>query len=268
MSENYGDLLAQKVAQRIAAPVASTTALAAIPSDSRVDGQSCIMTADNQDWRFSLSSTATASATCVVPADGLGGRWLAKTGGVARNWTDEWINPAAAAVAGLKAATASTVAVQTVLTAGLLAPGVAALLDFPRNVTFTTAGATAADAPATALITGTDIDDAALTETVTIAQTATIAQGAKCFKTVTSIVYAAGDGTGATVAIGFGQKFGLTKKIKTLGGGVAVINEIAIGARVTTGTFADYTTSPPYGNYSPAAAPDGVNDYAVTYQRF
>src|SRR5688572_6426728 len=76
----------------------------------------------------------------------------------------ELTNPATAAADGLKAATATTVAVQTITS--FEAAGVAALAAYPRNVTFTTAGNTPADAPATATITGTDIDGNALTETV------------------------------------------------------------------------------------------------------
>ncbi len=203
-----------------------------------------------------LSANQIAIATDIVSMQTAGSQY-----------TDEWTDPAAAAAAGLKVATATSVAVQTVLTAGLLAPGIAALLAYPRNVTFTTAGGTAADAPATVVITGTDIADAALTETVTLAQTATIASGVKAFKTITSIVYAAGDGAGGTIAIGFGQVFGLSKKAKSRAGRVAVIQEVAAGSVVTTGTFVAAATAPPYGTYSPSTAPNAANDYAVTYER-
>lgn len=179
---------------------------------------------------------------------------------------DEFTNPAAPAAAGLHAATATTVAVQTVLTAALEAAGKTALAAYPRNVTFTTAGDTPADAPANGVVTGTDINDDPLTETITVAQTATISQGAKCFKTITSIVFAPGDGTDATVAIGFGKKFGLSKPVKFRAGTTRPIQEIAAGAVVTTGTLANATTSPPNGSYSPSTDPDASNDYAVYYE--
>jgi hypothetical protein len=181
--------------------------------------------------------------------------------------TQVFTDPAAASATALLAATATTVAVQTYLTAALSAGGKAALAAYPRNVTFTTAGSTASDAPATAVITGTDIDGAALTETVTIAQTATIANGVKCFKTITSIVYAAGDGTGATVSIGIGAVFGLSKKPAVRGGAVHVINETSAGSRVTNGTFVVPATSPPYGSYAPNSAPDASKDYVLTFER-
>jgi hypothetical protein len=102
---------------------------------------------------------------------------------------------------------------------------------------------------------------------VTLAQTATIAAGVKAFKTIVSIAYAAGDGTGATIAIGYGAVFGLAKKAKVRAGAVAVVKEYVAGAIVTNGVFATPTTSPPYGSYAPNTAPDGANDYAVRYER-
>lgn len=106
---------------------------------------------------------------------------------------------------GLLVATASSVAVQTYLAAALLAPGLAVMATYARRVSFTTAGGTAADAPATATIIGTDYLGAAQTESVNVPQTATVAFSVGAYKTITSIVYSAGQGTGATVAIGYGQ---------------------------------------------------------------
>lgn len=179
---------------------------------------------------------------------------------------DEWTNPIAPAAAGLKAATATVTSTVTLTASDLLSGGKAELLARPRNVTFTTAGVTPAHAPATATITGTDINGDALTETVTLAQTATIAEGVKCFRTITSIAYPAGDGTAATVAIGFGKKFGLSKKIRARAGALMFGKEIAAGSVVTNGTLASPTTSPPNGSYSPNTDPDGSNDYSLEYE--
>lgn len=179
----------------------------------------------------------------------------------------ELTDPAAASANGLHAATATTVAVQVLLTADLIAGGKTALAAYPRNVTFTTAGGTASDAPATATIVGTDIDGNALSETVTLAQTATIANGVKAFKTITSITFAAGDGTDATIAVGFGNVFGLPSKVQARAGGVAVIKEIQDGTTPTAGTYVSAATSPPYGTWTPNSAPDAAKDYAVYYER-
>lgn len=174
---------------------------------------------------------------------------------------EEYTAPVTGTTAMLKAATATTVAVQTVLAAGLLAPGVAALLADGRNVTFTTAGVTPADAPATVLVTGTDMDGAVQTETVALAQTAATASGVKAFKTITSIVYAAGDGVNATIAIGVGNLLGLGRLPKARAGLTAPIREIVNGAAVTTGTFSAANRT-----YTPASAPNGAQGYAVYYE--
>jgi hypothetical protein len=174
---------------------------------------------------------------------------------------DEFTNPAAGGAAALLDATATTLAAQTVLAAALKSGGKTLLAAQPRNLTFTTSGDTAADAPATATITGTDRDGRAQTEVVTIAQIATIAVGVKLFKTVTSIVYAVGQGTDAAVSIGIGNAMPLSKKPKARAGLTAPVREIAVGAVVTTGTL-DATNL----SYTPAAAPDGTKDFAVFYE--
>jgi hypothetical protein len=170
---------------------------------------------------------------------------------------DEYTNPATGGAADLEVATATTVAPRTVTT--FLAPGIATLAAAPRNITLTTAGATPADAPATALVTGT-YRGKAQTETITVAQTATIALGVKPFSTVTSVAYVLAQGVAATVSIGIGDSLGVSEVPKSRAGLVAPIREIAVGVAVTTGTL---TVA---GLYTPAAAPDGVKDYAVYYE--
>lgn len=180
---------------------------------------------------------------------------------------DEWTNALAPSTNALRAATASAASTQTVLAAALTdVGGKAELLARPRNVTFTVAGATAAHAPTSALVTGTDINGDALTETVSITASAGTYQGNKCFRTITSIALSGGTGTGATVAIGFGKKFGLSKKIRTRAGALMFGNEISGGSVVTNGTLASPTTSPPNGSYSPNTDPDGSVDYALEYE--
>lgn len=181
---------------------------------------------------------------------------------------DEFTDPAAPDTAGLHAAAASTNGTdQVYLTADLIAGGKTALAAFPRNVNFTVAGGTAAHAPTSAVIVGTDINGDALTENFTITASAGTYEAVKAFKTITSITLSGGTGTGATVAIGFGKKFGLSKKIKSRAGRPAILQEVAVGAEVTTGTYVSAATSPPNGTYAPSAAPDAAKDYAVTYER-
>lgn len=181
---------------------------------------------------------------------------------------DEWTDPAAPSTTALKAATATTVAPQTILVAAMSAPGIAALLAYPRNVTFTTAGATATHAPDTATITGTDIDGNVLTESIAgLAGGAATYQGVKAFKTIVSIVYGAASDVDATIALGIGKKFGLSQSIKQRAGIPHAMQEIANGAVVNlTGTFVSAATSPPHGTYAPSADPDAAKDYSLTYE--
>ena len=109
----------------------------------------------------------------------------------------------AADPAALLIATATVAAPVTVLAAGLISGGLTQLANYPSQITFTTAGGTPADAPATVDIVGTDETGAAQTETgLVLAQTASTVTSANSWRTITSIAYAAADGTGATVSIG------------------------------------------------------------------
>lgn len=180
--------------------------------------------------------------------------------------TDEFTDPPAASTTSLLAATATTVAPQTILAAALTAVGGKNELALrPRNITFTVGG-TAAQSPTSAVITGTDINGDALTETVAITASAGTYAGVKAFKTITSVVYGAAGGAAATISIGYGAIFGLSRKAKSRAGAVNRGTEIAAGAFVTTGTLVAAATSGPNGTYAPATAPNGANDYAITYE--
>lgn len=240
------------LSKRIGPPVDARADLDALPTEAKANGQIREVLEDNSLWVYRETTD-----DWVAPPLG---------DGPAGDFVQEWTNPAATSTTALKTATATVASTVTLEAADLLTGGKTALAAYPRNITFTTAGGTAADAPATALITGTDIDDEAQTETVTLSQSAATAVGTKAFKTITTIDYPAADGTGATVAIGIGSVFGLSKKPKVRAGAVAVVKEYAAGAIVTNGTFVDATTSPPYGTYAPNSAPNGTNDYAVRYE--
>lgn len=111
----------------------------------------------------------------------------------------------ASSTAGLKAATA-TVASVVVWTAAddLLVAGVALLDAYPRRPSFTTAGVTASDAPASVLIEGFDLLDAAQSETLNLSQTAGTVTATKAYKgTGLKYTFPAADGTGATIAAGY-----------------------------------------------------------------
>jgi len=200
----------------------------------------------------------------VKPGGGLSGEIADLRGDIVRVMgplaamtVDEFIDPALADVDGLELATASQVALRTVT--AFVAGGVAALAAYARNVTITTAGSTPADAPATALVTGT-YNGAVQTETINVPQTVTTAVGLKPFDTVTSVAYSAGDGTDCTQSIGFGAGLGVSKVPLARGGGVNLIREVEAGALVVTGAL---TAA---GLYTPATPPDAANDYAIYYE--
>lgn len=180
--------------------------------------------------------------------------------------TDEWTNASAVGTTALKAATAMTTDPQTILAAALTASGgTTALATYPRNVTVT-GGGTTADCPTSVAITGTDVNDDVLLETLALSSGS--GTGVKAFKTIVSFVFT-GTGVGAsgTCALGIGGKLGLTQEAKTRVGVVNVIREYAINAVATTGTYVIAATSPPNGTYAPSSAPDGTRDYALTYEK-
>lgn len=178
---------------------------------------------------------------------------------------EEFTNPPAAAAAGVRVATAVTVAPQVVAASGLVG-GAAVTLLYPRPISVTTAGGTPADAPATVTVTGTDVDGKAQTEDIAVPQTAATAIGTKAFKTVTGLSFTAAQGTDATVAVGWAAPLGLQESPKVRAGIALPVLEVAVGARVTTGALSDAATNPPHGLYTPAAAANGTNDYAVLFE--
>lgn len=141
----------------------------------------------------------------------------------------------AGAAAGLKAATATSASPVTLTASDLLSPGKAAILANPRRLTFTTAGATPSDAPATVAITGTRMG-AAVTETLSLAQTAATVTSAKDYDTITSLAYAAGDGTAATIAIGYGTGYATPAEIVTAFDTLALAAGLAVNARAAQNT--------------------------------
>lgn len=177
----------------------------------------------------------------------------------------EYENPPAAAVASVYAATATQLAARTVVAAGLVG-GAEVVFPFARPLSVTTAGATPASAPASVTVTGKDIDGKELTETITVPQTAATGNGAKCFKSVSKLVFTTSEGTDATVSVGHAAPLGLPIKPKARAGARLTVLEISAGTRLTTGTLSDPATNAPHGMYTPAAAANGTNDYCVMYE--
>lgn len=180
---------------------------------------------------------------------------------------DEFTAPVAADVDGIKLAALSTLAASAFVAADL--DGVVGdnVMDPPRNITITNAGTgTAADAPASATVTGIDVNGAVMSETISVPQTGTIVEGVKCFRKVTGITMPVGQGTGATISFGFGALLGLGKKARSRAGLVPLALEVMSGAYVTTGSLSSPSTNAPHGAYTPAAAPNAARNYAIWYE--
>ncbi len=180
---------------------------------------------------------------------------------------DEMANVAAADAVAILTAQASQVTAVTYGVADLDGTIGDGAISPPRNITITTAGLTPADAPAEAVVTGYDVNGSVITETITVAQTATVAAGVKCFASITSIAFTAGDGTGATMSVGTGDVIGLGSPIASRAGYAHYLGEKVNGVMpATDGTFSLPTVNAPNGGYTPNTAPNGTNDYVITYE--
>lgn len=179
---------------------------------------------------------------------------------------DEYTDEPVADVDAIKASFASSAAAEDFSGADL--DGVVGLgeMDAPRNITITTTSNADIDA-VDVVITGTDINRRVISEIITLTDAGNVTDvGLVAFRTITRVQIPAQSGSGGAIEIGFGALMGLSKPLVSRAGLEAVITEIAIGAVVTTGAFVDAATSGPNGTYSPSAAQDGSNDYAVYYE--
>lgn len=114
------------------------------------------------------------------------------------------VAPIVAAAANLKALTATSATLTTVISTFLAQP------DVPRNIVITTGGTTADCKAANVTVSGTNFYGAAISETFAISDNqAGATTGAKAFKTVSSVSIPAQDGAGCTYSVGVGSKLGL-----------------------------------------------------------
>lgn len=140
------------------------------------------------------------------------------------------------------------------------------VMDPPRNITITTSNNADINA-VDVVITGTDINDQPLEDTITLTDDGnTTDVGVAAFKTVTRIQIPAQAGAGATIEVGFGALLGLAKPILSPAGVTSLIKEHAAGAVATNGVVAAASVGLPNGTYAPNSAPDGSRDYAIWYE--
>jgi hypothetical protein len=75
MAFSRGEPFSRKVGQRIHAPTATTTTLAAITAEDRCEGMLCVVQAGPRLFQFASTSAATACDTVIAPGSG-SGRWI------------------------------------------------------------------------------------------------------------------------------------------------------------------------------------------------
>lgn len=181
----------------------------------------------------------------------------------------EYVNAIAVSVTALRIAAPSAAAAAAILPAALTAATLTNMAANPRQVTFTTAGATPAHQHVSATVSGTDAQGKSISETITLAQTAAAVTTNNCFAAITSIELTAGTGTGATLAIGVGAKLGLKYAPKARTGGLVVVAAefedtaavSAAGAIAVAGV-----NDLPYGTYTPDTVLDATTDFTVMYE--
>ena len=109
-----------------------------------------------------------------------------------------------------------------------------------RNITITQTDVGSTDARVPFLITGTDINGAAITESITPGNTTVLTAGVKAFKTVSSIVSSAwvvnatGTSTADTVKIGTGDIYGLPVAPAASGYALTISDATAAGSVIIT----------------------------------
>lgn len=144
-----------------------------------------------------------------------------------------WTDPIATSATALKALTASSASVATTITP-------TSQPDFARVISVTPGGTTADVKAGSYVLTGTNIRDEAITETLTFADNATTKQvSTKAFKTVTNLVVPIQDGAGATFSIGVEDVLGLDRCMSE----AAVIDVYANGVRETTAATVTFSAT-------------------------
>lgn len=118
----------------------------------------------------------------------------------------KWTDPIAASATRIKALTATSNSVVTNFTTFAAQP------DFARFVSITPGGTTTDVAAGDYVITGTNIRDEVITDTLVFAANDSAAQiSVKAFKTVTNVLLPVQDGAGATFSVGVTDALGLDR---------------------------------------------------------
>lgn len=183
---------------------------------------------------------------------------------------EEWTNAIAATTNSIKTSIATAIAAVTYSGTDLNGATGAAAFIAPRRVSVTQVEA-GDHYQGTITVKGLDAQGLAISDTIALTVNPgganTTTGTTKYFAKVTSIVVPAQkDALGHFLFGEFGATLGLVRPIKTRAALAFIFKEVVDGAVVTTGSAVDAATAPPYGAYTPAAAPNGAHDYAVYYE--
>jgi len=167
-----------------------------------------------------------------------------------------WTNALALVTTRLTTAQATSAAITTVTT-------FTAQPDFARLITILPGGTTADVKAGDYVITGTNIRNEVISDTLVFADNATAAQTSiKAFKTVTSIVYPVQDGTAATFAVGMSDALGLDRAMA----GNEVLRATIDGVIETTlPTVTFHATDVSRNTVDPNTALNDAKDLVVVY---
>lgn len=183
---------------------------------------------------------------------------------ISKGYTETRKKVAAGSAASVLAATA-TVAAGTTITTGITNP------DVPRALSITTGGTTANIAAGNVVITGTNVEGKTITESFTMADNLNgSVNGTKAFKTVTSVVFPAADGTSATISVGTQNVLGVNHRLvpgKTsivviqdgdINGSEATLQAAVSGSTIDAEEIENNTVTP-------ATTPDGTKFLTILY---
>lgn len=168
-----------------------------------------------------------------------------------------WTNALALSTTRLTTAQATSGAITTVTT-------FTAQPDFARQITMLPGGTTTDVKAGNYVITGTNIRNEVISDTLVFADNATVAQtSVKAFKTVTSIVYPVQDGTAATFAVGINDALGLDR---CMNANEVILVTVSAGAFETTRpTVTFHATDVSQNTIDPNTALDAAKDVTCVF---
>jgi hypothetical protein len=135
--------------------------------------------------------------------------------------------------------------------------------DVPRNIVVTPGGTTNDIAAGSVVIEGINVDGAAISENIALANNqSTAVVGNKAFAKISKITIPQGDGADATLDIGTGEKIGL---IKCMDGDGFFIKGLSDGSALSGATVASNATALESNTVIPDPAPNGSRKFTFLY---